>query len=48
VLLKRAVVIFPDTVDAKKLLKTAGLSIVGEASVYIHRSMTKKIFVLEP
>jgi len=44
---KRAVIIFPDNVNYKKLIKKAKLKIIGEYDYYIHRSMTKKIVVLE-
>jgi len=47
ILRKRAVVIFPDNVNYKKLIKKAKLKIIEEFDYYIHKSMTKKIVVLE-
>jgi len=43
---KRAVVIFPHYVNYKKLIKRAGFKIEKEFSQFIHRSLTRKIFVL--
>jgi len=48
ILRKRAVIIFPDNVNYKKLIKKAKLKIIGEFDYYIHKSMTKKIVILEP
>jgi len=48
ILRKRAVIIFPDNINYRKLIKNAKLKIIGEFDYYIHRSMTKKIVVLEP
>lgn len=44
---KKAVVVFPDFVDYRKLVKKAGLNIEKEFSHYIHKSLTKKIVVLK-
>ncbi|MEM3127243.1 MAG: methyltransferase domain-containing protein, partial [Candidatus Woesearchaeota archaeon] len=44
----RAVIGAPDFVDTKKLIKTSGLKIVGEFSYFLHKTLTKKIFVLKP
>jgi tRNA (guanine10-N2)-dimethyltransferase len=46
VLQKRAVVVFPDNVNYRKLAKGANLKIEKEFSYYIHKSLTKKITVL--
>ncbi len=46
VLQKRAVVVFPDNVNYRKLVKGANLKIENEFSYYIHKSLTKKIAVL--
>jgi len=46
VLRKRAVVVFPNRID-KRLLKKYKLKIVKEFDYYIHKSLTKKILVLE-
>ncbi len=43
---KRAVVIFPDSINYEKLIKKAKLKIEHEFSYYIHKSMTKKITLL--
>ena len=40
---KKAVIIFPDYVDYKKLLKTAKFKIEREFSMYVHRSLTRKV-----
>lgn len=40
---KKAVIVFPDFVSYKKLLKKAGFEIENEFSVYIHRTLTRKI-----
>ena len=45
ILRKKAVIIFPDNVNYKKLIKKAKLKIIGEFDYYIHKSMTKKIVV---
>lgn len=44
---KRAVLIFPDSIRVQPMIKKAGLKICGAYSVYVHRSLTKKIYVLE-
>ncbi|MAG91113.1 hypothetical protein CMO83_00385 [Candidatus Woesearchaeota archaeon] len=38
-----AVIIFPSYVDHKKLLKASGFKIEKEFSIYVHRSLTRKI-----
>jgi len=43
---KKAVVIFPNYVNYKKLIKQANLKIEKEFSQYIHGSLTRKILVL--
>ncbi len=45
---KRAVVVFPDFVNHKKLLKQAKLTIIGEFTQYVHATLTRKIVVVEP
>lgn len=44
---KRAAVVFPDFVDYKALIKKSRLKIKKEISYYVHKSLTKKIVVLE-
>src|SRR3989338_9709331 len=46
ILVKRAVVVFPDDVNYKKLVKKAKLKISSEYSYYVHKTMTRKIVVL--
>ena len=43
ILKKKAVIIFPSYVNHKKLLKTAKFKIGREFSIYVHRSLTRKI-----
>lgn len=45
-LVKKAVLVFPDSVDVKKMIKKTKLKVINEFDYYIHKSMTKKIFVL--
>ncbi|MBI2655684.1 methyltransferase domain-containing protein [Candidatus Woesearchaeota archaeon] len=40
---KRAVIVFPSYVDYKKLLKMSRFKIEKEFSIYVHRSLTRKI-----
>lgn len=47
ILTKKAVIIFPDFIDYKKLIKKSKLKIEKEFSYYIHKSMTKKIVLLK-
>ncbi len=47
VLKKRAVIAFPNFVDHKVLLKKAGFRILSEYRHYIHKSLSKKIVVIE-
>ena len=44
---KRAVIVFPDFIYYKKLVKKSKLIIENQFSVYIHKSLTKKILVLK-
>ena len=44
----RAVIGSPDFIDMKKLIKKANLKLVGEHSFFLHSSLTKKIFIVEP
>lgn len=46
-LANKAVIVFPDSVDYKKLIKRTKLKVNKEFSYYVHKSMTKKILVLE-
>jgi len=46
ILRKRAVVVFPNKID-KRLIKKNKLKIVKEFEYYIHKSLTKKILVVE-
>ena len=48
ILRKRAVLGFPDTVAVKKLVKKAKLNLINTFTIYIHKSMSKKIIVVEP
>ena len=43
---KSAVIVFPDFVDCKKLIKKSGLKLVEEFDFYLHKSLSKKIVVL--
>ncbi len=45
---RRAVVVFPNFVDCKNLARKSKLKIRKELSFYIHKSLTRKIVVLEP
>ncbi len=44
---KRAVVVFPSKMSYRKLVRDANLEIISENSYYIHRSLSKKILVLQ-
>lgn len=46
ILRKKAVVIFPDFIEYKKLIKKSKLKISNEFDYYIHKSLTKKITIL--
>jgi tRNA (guanine10-N2)-dimethyltransferase len=46
ILVKKAVLVFPDKVDYAKLIKMTRLKIKNEFSFYVHKSMTRKIVVL--
>lgn len=43
---KKAVLGLPDFIDSRKLLKKAGLIIEKEFTYYIHKSLSKRIFVV--
>jgi len=45
---KRAVVVFPDFAKHEVLVRKAKLAVLGEFTVYVHGSLTRKIVVLEP
>ncbi|MFC1727936.1 DNA methyltransferase [Nanoarchaeota archaeon] len=45
-LTKKAVVMFPDFIDYKKLIKNTKLKIEKEFDYYLHKSLSKKILVL--
>jgi len=45
--IKRAAIIFPDFVDYKKIVSDSGLKTKNIFSVYIHKSLTRKIVILE-
>jgi len=47
ILKNKAVIIFPDSVDHKKLISKTKLSIEKEFSVYVHSSLTRKIVLLK-
>ena len=40
---KKAVIVFPDFVNYRKLLKKAGFKIEKEFEQYIHRSLSRKV-----
>ncbi len=44
---KKAVVIFPDFVASQRMIKKAKLEIKNKFNCYIHKSMTKRIYVIE-
>lgn len=46
ILVKKAVLVFPDFLDYKKLINYTKLKIEKEFDYYIHKSMTKKILAL--
>lgn len=46
-LTKRAVLIFPHFADYRSIIKQTDLKIVGEYSIYVHASLTRKVVVLE-
>jgi tRNA (guanine10-N2)-dimethyltransferase len=48
ILVKRAVVVFPNFINYKSLLKEVCLKIRAEFTYYIHKSLSKRIVVLEP
>ena len=43
---EKMIVVFPDFVNGKKLIKKTGWKIKNNFSYYIHKSLTKEIFVL--
>lgn len=47
VLKKRAVLMFPHFAKAETLIKKSKLKIKGKYSIYIHKSLTREIFVVE-
>jgi len=49
ILIKRAVIIFPDYVNYKKIIKNSGinLKIINEFESYVHGNLTRKIVVME-
>ncbi len=44
----RAVIGCPDSIDMKKMIKKHNLKLVGKFSYFLHSTLTKKIFVIEP
>ena len=44
---KKAVIIFPHTVNCQKLIKASGLKLENEFSMYIHKSLTRRIVVVK-
>ncbi len=48
VLKKKAVLVFPNFVNYKALIKKSGLKLRKEFSIYIHKSLTRKITILTP
>lgn len=47
ILKRKAVVVFPDFVNYKKLINKTKLKLIAEFDYYIHKSLTKKIVLLE-
>lgn len=47
ILKKKAVITFPSYVNYKSLLKAAGFKIEKEFSIYVHRSLTRRIVKIE-
>jgi tRNA (guanine10-N2)-dimethyltransferase len=47
-LTKNAVIMFPDFVNVKKIVKKSGWKIKEEFTYYLHRSLSKKILILNP
>ncbi len=47
ILNKKAVVVFPDNFEYDPLIRKTGLNILGEYSYYIHKTMSKRIVVVE-
>ncbi len=45
---KRAVLVFPDFADYRRLVVGSGLSIVATYPLYAHRSLTRNVVVVEP
>src|SRR3989338_9652680 len=43
---KKAVIIFPHTVNCQKLIKSSGLKLENEFSMYVHKSLTRRIVVV--
>lgn len=46
ILNKRAVVVFPDFVDCRKIIKKSKLKLKNEFDIYVHKSLTRKVFLL--
>ncbi len=44
---RKAVIVFPSNSDYKNIIRRTGLKTAGEYSHYIHKSLTKKIVVIE-
>ena len=47
ILVKKAVIIFPSFLNAERLIEKSKLKIVGKYPVYVHKSLTRNVFVLE-
>lgn len=47
ILIKKAVIVFPDFINYKPLIKKSKLKLEKEFSYYIHKSLSKKIVVLK-
>ncbi|MBW2999469.1 hypothetical protein KY339_02250, partial [Candidatus Woesearchaeota archaeon] len=47
ILNKKALIIFPNYVDWKKLVKKTSLKLIQHFNFYIHKSLSKEILVLE-
>lgn len=46
ILIKKAVIVFPDKINYKKLIKKSRLKLEQDFDYYIHKSLTKKIVVV--
>ncbi len=47
ILIKKSVIVFPDFINYKSLIKKSKLKIEKESSYYLHKSLTKKIVIIK-